>query len=724
MTNKHGFEEVLNKANLYLDEEALGVLKQAYEFADKAHEGQRRQSKKPYITHPIAVASILCELEQELDTIIAGILHDTVEDTDITSKQIEETFGKKVSVLVDGVTKLNKLKFHSQQEAQAENYRRMFLAMAEDYRVIIIKLADRLHNMKTLQFLVPEKQKRIAKETLEIYGPLAHRLGIYTIKWQLEDIAFRYIYPEKYTEVKELVEQTREERETFVENIILKIHDQLDKEKISSSIKGRPKHLYSIYQKLDKKNTTIHQLYDLTGIRVIVEKVEHCYGALGIIHSHFKPISERFKDYIAISKPNGYQSLHTTVLTDDGKSVEIQIRTKEMHQIAEFGFAAHWQYKQSDRKKQLETKLKWLNNILEHQDENLAPNDYLQTLKMDLFVNEVFAFTPKGDLKVLSRGSTALDFAYSIHTEVGHTCKSAIVNGKIVQLGYELNNGDRVEIITSKQSRPTVDWLRLVNSRHSRYKIKQFLNSQNKEDSLEAGKNRLKRAFVSEGLIFETCLNEINQNEFYDRFNVSKVEDLYVYVAQGDLSPREVLRYISKKLKKDTEPNLSIKDPNKKTKKMSGGIYVMGEKNVKFTLAKCCMPIPGDDIMGIVVIGKGVSIHRQDCLNIASIKADSPERLLDVQWDIDRSKPVNYTCTLRIEGYDREGLLQDLLSIIYESKVNLREVRTKINADNTRMFASITIDISDIKQFYDIKRNLNAIEDVYSVSRVSLGLEK
>ena len=724
MTNKHGFEEVLNKANLYLDEEALGVLKQAYEFADKAHEGQRRQSKKPYITHPIAVASILCELEQELDTIIAGILHDTVEDTDVTSKQIEETFGKKVSVLVDGVTKLNKLKFHSQQEAQAENYRRMFLAMAEDYRVIIIKLADRLHNMKTLQFLVPEKQKRIAKETLEIYGPLAHRLGIYNIKWQLEDIAFRYIYPEKYTEVKELVEQTREERETFVENIILKIHDQLDKEKISSSIKGRPKHLYSIYQKLDKKNTTIHQLYDLTGIRVIVEKVEHCYGALGIIHSHFKPISERFKDYIAISKPNGYQSLHTTVLTDDGKSVEIQIRTKEMHQIAEFGFAAHWQYKQTDRKKQLETKLKWLNNILEHQDENLAPNDYLQTLKMDLFVNEVFAFTPKGDLKVLSRGSTALDFAYSIHTEVGHTCKSAIVNGKIVQLGYELNNGDRVEIITSKQSRPTVDWLRLVNSRHSRYKIKQFLNSQNKEDSLEAGKNRLKRAFVSEGLIFETCLNEINQNEFYDRFNVSKVEDLYVYVAQGDLSPREVLRYISKKLKKDTEPNLLIKDPPKKTKKMSGGIYVMGEKNVKFTLAKCCMPIPGDDIMGIVVIGKGVSIHRQDCLNIASIKTDSPERLLDVQWDIDRSKPANYTCTLRIEGYDREGLLQDLLSIIYESKVNLREVRTKINADNTRMFASITIDISDIKQFYDIKRNLNAIEDVYSVSRVSLGLEK
>ncbi|MBE33374.1 (p)ppGpp synthetase [bacterium] len=724
MTNKHGFEEVLNKANLYLDEDALGVLKQAYEFADKAHEGQRRQSKKPYITHPIAVASILCELEQELDTIIAGILHDTVEDTDVTSKQIEETFGEKVSVLVDGVTKLNKLKFHSQQEAQAENYRRMFLAMAEDYRVIIIKLADRLHNMKTLQFLVPEKQKRIAKETLEIYGPLAHRLGIYNIKWQLEDMAFRYIYPEKYTEVKELVEQTREERETFVENIILKIHDQLDKEKISSSIKGRPKHLYSIYQKLDKKNTTIHQLYDLTGIRVIVEKVEHCYGALGIIHSHFKPISERFKDYIAISKPNGYQSLHTTVLTDDGKSVEIQIRTKEMHQIAEFGFAAHWQYKQSDRKKQLETKLKWLNNILEHQDENLAPNDYLQTLKMDLFVNEVFAFTPKGDLKVLSRGSTALDFAYSIHTEVGHTCKSAIVNGKIVQLGYELNNGDRVEIITSKQSRPTVDWLRLVNSRHSRYKIKQFLNSQNKEDSLEAGKNRLKRAFVSEGLIFETCLNEINQNEFLDRFNVSKVEDLYVYVAQGDLSPREVLRYISKKLKKDTEPNLLIKDPPKKTKKMSGGIYVMGEKNVKFTLAKCCMPIPGDDIMGIVVIGKGVSIHRQDCLNIASIKTDSPERLLDVQWDIDRSKPANYTCTLRIEGYDREGLLQDLLSIIYESKVNLREVRTKINADNTRMFASITIDISDIKQFYDIKRNLNAIEDVYSVSRVSLGLEK
>ncbi len=571
MSNKHGFDEVVKKANLYLDEVSITILKDAYKFADKAHEGQRRQSKKPYITHPVAVATILCELEQEVETIVAGILHDTIEDTDVSSQNIEETFGVKVRILVDGVTKLNKLKFHSQQEAQAENYRRMFLAMAEDYRVIIIKLADRLHNMKTLQFLAPEKQKRIARETLEIYGPLAHRLGIYNIKWQLEDMAFRYLKPEKFSEIKELVEQTREERESFVENIILKIHDALEKEKISSSIKGRPKHLYSIYQKLDKKNTTIHQLYDLTGIRVVVKKVEDCYAALGIIHSHFKPISERFKDYIAISKPNGYQSLHTTVLTDDGKSVEIQIRTKEMHQIAEFGFAAHWQYKQTDKKKQLESKLNWLKTILDHQDENLAPNDYLQTLKMDLFVNEVFAFTPKGDLKVLSRGSTALDFAYSIHTEVGHSCKSAIVNGKIVQLGYELNNGDRVEIITSKQSRPTVDWLRLVNSRHSRYKIKQFLNSQNKEDLLEAGKNRIKRAFVSEGLIFETCLQQINQHEFLDRFNLAKIDDLYVYVSQGDLSPREVLRYIIKKLKKEVEPNLTIKETSKKTKKNVGG---------------------------------------------------------------------------------------------------------------------------------------------------------
>ena len=724
MNNKHGFEDVLTKASLYLDEAALEVLRKAYLFAEKAHEGQRRQSKKPFITHPIAVSLILCELEQELDTIVAGLLHDTVEDTDVTNSQITDVFGEKISLLVEGVTKLNKLKFHSQQQAQAENYRRMFLAMAEDYRVIIIKLADRLHNMKTLQFLAPEKQKRIAKETLEIYGPLAHRLGIYNIKWQLEDLAFRYSYPEKYSEIKELVEQTREEREVFIDDIILRIHDILEKAGITSSIKGRPKHLYSIFQKLDKKNTSINQLYDLLGVRVVVNKLEDCYAALGIIHATFKPISERFKDYIAISKPNGYQSLHTTVLTQDGKSVEVQIRTKEMNQIAEFGFAAHWQYKQSDKKKQLEAKLNWLNTILEHQDEKLAPNDYLQTLKMDLFVNEVFVFTPKGDLKVLSRGSTALDFAYSIHTEVGHSCKNAIVNGKIVQLGFELNNGDRVEIMTSKQSRPTVDWLRLVNSRHSRYKIKQYLNSQNKEDLLESGKNRLKRAFVSEGLILESCLEEINTKEFFDRFNVSKYDDLYVYISQGDLSPREVLRYVIKKLKKEAEPNLKISEKSKKSKKISGGIYVMGEKNVKFTLAKCCMPIPGDDILGIVVIGKGVSIHRQDCLNIASIKDSSPERLLDVQWDIDRSKPINYTCTLRIEGYDREGLLQDLLSIIYESKINLREVKTKVNADNTRMFASITIDITDIKQFYDIKRNLNAIEDVYSVSRVSLGLEK
>ena len=724
MTDQHGFKDVLTKAKLYLQEADLELLQEAYFFAQKAHEGQRRQSKKPYITHPIAVASILCDLEQEAETIIGGLLHDTIEDTDVTSKKIKDKFGEKISVLVDGVTKLNKLKFNSQQAAQAENYRRMFLAMGEDYRVIIIKLADRLHNMTTLQFLAPEKQRRIAKETLEIFGPLAHRLGIYSLKWQLEDIAFRYVHPEKFAEIKELIEQTRDEREAFVDKIIISIHDALDKATITSSIKGRPKHLYSIFQKLDKKSTSFNQLYDLTGIRIVVQKIEDCYAALGIIHSQFKPISERFKDYIAISKPNGYQSLHTTVLTNDGKSVEIQIRTKEMDQIAEFGFAAHWQYKQNDQKKNLESKLKWLNSILDHQDENLAPNDYLQTLKMDLFVNEVFVFTPKGDVKVLSRGSTALDFAYSIHTQVGHSCKGAIVNGKIVQLGYELNNGDRVEIQTSKHSRPNVDWLRLVNSRHSRYKIKQFLNSLNKEDLLETGKNRIKRMFVSEGLIFETCLKELDQKVFFERFNVAKLEDLYVYVSQGDLSPREVLRYVVKAQKKETPPHLSIKESQKKSKQMSGGIFVMGEKNVKFTLAKCCMPIPGDDITGIIVIGKGVSIHRQDCLNIAGIRISSPERLIEVTWDIDRTKPLNYTCTLRIEGYDREGLLQDLLSIIYESKVNLREVRTKVNSDNTRMFATITIDIKDIKQFYDIKRNLNAIEDVYSVARVSLGLEK
>ena len=725
MTKKNDVDPLLVIAAKYLDGESLNLIQKAYHVAQQAHAGQLRQSNKPYITHPLAVASLLAEMEQELETVIGGLLHDVVEDTPVTLDEINATFGSTVAQLVDGVTKLNKMQFHSRQEAQIENYRRLFLAMAKDFRVIIIKLADRLHNMRTLEFLRPEKQKRIAKETLDIYAPLAHRLGIYNMKWQLEDLSFRYLHPEQFEEIKDMLEQTRYEREESVTKVVTFIKKMLSNQNINNTqVYGRPKHLYSIFQKIDKKNKNIDELYDLIGVRIIVEKVEQCYAVLGFIHTNFHPISERFKDYIALAKPNGYQSLHSTVLTKEGRPIEIQIRTKDMHHMSEFGFAAHWQYKQKNKKEDIQGKLKWLQSLIEHQNEAVTPNDYMQTIKMDLFTEEVFVFTPRGDLKVLSMGSTALDFAYSIHTEVGNQCKGVLVNGKIVPFGYTLQNGDQVEVLRSKQVKPKVDWLQLVNSRHSRYKIKQFLNSQKRQDLVVDGKSRLKRAFFAEGLIFETCINDIGEQIIKDRFHLSKIEDIYLFVEQGDLSTKEIVRYVIKQLEKQQEPTLNIKKYPQKRPSSTTGIYIMGEKNMKYTLAKCCLPIPGDDIVGIVVPAKGVSIHRHDCLNLSETKKKSPKRILEVEWDKDVTNKLTYLCTLQIKGYDRKGLLQDLLGIIYETNLNLREVKTKVNKDNTRMSAIISVDIANIKQYYDLKNKLTRIEDVFSVSRMSLGLEK
>ncbi len=717
------FNQLVDKAQGYLDFSSVKKIKHVLEFAKQAHEGQFRKSTRPFIIHPMHVAIILCDLEQDVYTVMAGILHDTIEDTEVTYEDIEHEFGKTVAKLVLGVTKLSKLKFHSKQEAQAENYRKMFLSMAEDYRVIIIKLADRLHNMKTLNFLANHKQQRIAQETLDIYAPLANKLGIAMVKWQLEDLAFSYLNYEKYQEIKDLVELSRSQREAYIQAIIARVKKLLLKSGIKANISGRPKHLYSIFSKLDKKNSSIDEIYDLLGLRILVEDVAQCYGSLGAIHTHFKPVPNRFKDYIALPKSNGYQSLHTTVITDEGKPLEIQIRTSTMHHTSEFGFAAHWHYKKGGKSKSIKGELGWLQEIIDHNEEGLAPVDFLQTLKMDLYADEVFVFTPKGDLKVLSRGSTVLDFAYSIHTEVGNTCKGALVNGKIVPLHYELKSGDQAEILTSKTAEPKVDWLRMVHSRHSRYNIKQFLNSKKKTDLLEAGQQRLKRAFFSEGLIFDHYIKMIDMNSIKERFQVSKIEDLFVFIEQGDVSTKEIVRFVKRQLDKKIEPELKINKSKVSSNSSSSGIYVLGESNVKFTLAKCCMPIPGDEISGLIVLGKGVSVHRSDCRNLIAVKEKTPERILDVQWDSTDSKQRMYLCTFRIEGYDREGLLQDLLSIIYNAKVNLREVRTKVNSDNMRMSATLSVDLINVKQFYELKRRLTSIDDVYSVVRVSLGLE-
>ncbi len=720
MSTESESTELFKKANVYLDKHAVTLLKKAFNLANKAHEGQVRHSKKPYIVHPIAVARILCELEQSLDTVIAGLLHDTIEDTDLTGEEIQDSFGVTVRSLVEGVTKLKKLSFHSKQEAQVENYRRLFIAMADDYRVIIIKLADRLHNMRTLNFLPAYKQRRIAQETLDIYAPLAHRLGIYSIKWQLEDLGFCYTKPEQFQELKEHFDVSKKRSESELSSIIQAIKRLLKKESISCKVLGRSKHLYSIFQKLGKKQNSLADIYDLHGIRVILDSVKDCYAALGIIHAEFKPISERFKDYIALPKTNGYQSIHSTVLTPEGKPIEVQLRTLEMHHTAEFGFAAHWQYKQNAPKKQFDEKMKWLNTILEHQNEALAPQDFLQTLKFDLFVDEVFVFTPKGDLKVLSGGATALDFAYSIHTEVGHSCKNILVNGKIVPLGHVLENGDQVEILTSKHARPNIDWLKLVSSRHSRYKIKQYLNTQQKSASLISGKQRVHNAFLELGIVFEDTIHQIGLNTFKQRFQLSKLDDIYLYIEQGDISIRELKRYITTQ----TSPSTQLKKSrSSSSSKQSDSIIVSGAKGTKYTLAKCCRPIPGDDITGIIVIGKGVSIHRHDCLNLSAVRNQNSERLVDVEWDNDLSSLGVYTCRFRIDGYDREGLLHDLLTIIYASKLTLKEVKTYVNKNNTTMSATFSIELGSSKEFYQLRQQLLRLEDVSAVTRMSLGLE-
>lgn len=719
MTIKLLIKKLISKSRDYLEIQDIEKIQKAFEFASQAHEGQQRKSKDPFISHPLEVALVLVQLEQGLETVIGGILHDVLEDTSVTEKMIEDEFGYQVLVLVKGVTKLSNLKFESKIEAQVENYRRMFMAMAEDFRVIIIKLADRLHNLRTLQYMSPSKQIEIAQETLDIYAPLAHRLGIFSIKWELEDLAFLYTHPEDYYQMKDQIEMKRGDRDHYIQEMIEAVKKQMSKLKIKSDIQGRSKHLYSIYKKMKTKNIQFNEMYDLLGIRIIVDDLLDCYRVVGVIHNKFKPVSERFKDYIALPKPNGYQSLHTTVLGSEGRLVEIQVRTFDMEHTAEFGFAAHWHYKSKKSMKKFEGELTWLTQMIEDQKETLTPVDFLQTLKVDLYMDEVFVFTPKGQVKILSRGATALDFAYSIHTEIGHQCKKVLVNGAFVSLDYELQNGDRIEIVTSKEVIPNVGWLSFVTSRHSRYKIKQWLNKQKKEDLILRGKRRLEKTFFIEGLVLTDCLKHIDYKKLKKRFHLSHMDDLYLFVEQGDVSQREILRFFIKEIKPQESPKVKLMSRQKSS---FSGTKKLASKAVKFTLAQCCSPLPGDEIGGIVVPGKGVSVHRMDCINIISVQKKSKDRMIEVSWDQEETQHQYYRCTMRIEGFDRDGLLHDILNVIYDSKFHLRAVTTKVFKDDTRMGATLVVDLQNIRQFYDIKRAMSAISDVYNVSRVNLGM--
>ena len=672
-------EELISKIKANGNNVDIDLVKKAYDLAFEAHKEQKRESGEPYITHPISVAMILADMGMDTNTIVAGLLHDVIEDTDYTYEDISNIFNVEVANLVDGVTKLGKIKYKSKEEQQADNVRKMLLAMAKDIRVIIIKLADRLHNMRTLKYMKPEKQKKKAQETLDIFAPLAHRLGISKIKWELEDLCLRYIHPEEYYDLVNMIAEKRVEREKFISRIIKELKENLDKANIDSDIEGRPKHFYSIYRKMVNKHKSIEQIFDLTAIRILVNTVKDCYAVLGIVHTIYKPIPGRFKDYIAMPKPNMYQSLHTTVIGSEGKTFEIQIRTFEMHRTAEYGIAAHWKYKSgingTDSKDMtFENKLTWLRDILEWQKEAVDATEFMEGFKLDLFSDEIFVFTPKGVVINLPVGATPLDFAYKIHTDIGNKCVGAKVNGKIVTLDYKLKTGEIVEILTSSSSRgPNIDWLNIANSNQARSKIKQWLRKARREENLERGKEMLDKECKKQSLVFSDLCKGPLYDKLLKRYHLNNVEEIYVAIGEGELLSSTVISKLKENIVKqvaEEELNKNIEEQIAKTerqikKKQNYGVTVKGLNNIMVRFARCCNPVPGDDIAGYITKGRGVSVHRKDCSNFKAIVEKQEEKVVDVSWGTE--KGAAYVAELEVKAEDRMCLLSDVMLVITDS---------------------------------------------------------
>ncbi|PNV80566.1 MAG: (p)ppGpp synthetase [Dictyoglomus turgidum] len=700
-------------------------LKRAFIFAENAHKGQLRKSGEPYITHPVEVAKILMNLGMEETVVIAGLLHDVLEDTNVTKEEIEKEFGKDVLSLVEAITKLEKLSFYPTEAYRAQNLRKMFIAMAKDIRVIIIKLADRLHNMQTLQYHEEEKQKRIAKETLEIYAPLAHRLGVWDIKWRLEDLAFRYLEPEKYHYVAKKVAETRKEREKFIEKAIEIIKEELKKAGINAEVTGRAKHLYSIYQKMLRRGIEIEEMYDLLGVRVIVNSEKECYEVLGIIHNLWKPVPGRFKDYIANKKSNNYQSLHTTVIAMDGKPLEVQIRTWEMHRIAEYGIAAHWLYKEEIKKPDsFEEKLSWLRQLLEWQKELTDDQEFLESIKSDLFEREIYVFTPKGDVIALPQGSTPIDFAYAIHTEVGHRCRGAKVNGRIVPLNYILQNGDIVEIITSKEEgKPSRDWLNIVKTTQAKNKIKQYFKKIAREETIEKAKelleNEIKRNedWLKEFLQkTEISLNDLIEHSLGKSFlaesGFKETESFLLSIGTGDITPQQFIERFRREYKKEIVVTIS---PEEKKEQLVEGIEISGLDNIMMRIAECCHPIPGDKVIGYISKGRGIVIHRTDCPNLINLKKTHPEKIVPIEWQ--KIKGGKYKTGIEIEAIDRVGLLKDLIERVSQARINILDLATKVGKDGIARIKLI-VEIDNPPAFYYLMEEIKKLSDIISVKRL------
>ncbi len=707
----------------YPDLEDWKLVERAYNYSVKAHSGQLRESGESYITHPLGVALILTELELDLVTIVAGLLHDVVEDTEVTLEQIHEEFGEEVSALVDGVTKLSRLDFTSKEEQQAETLRKMFIAMAQDIRVVLIKLADRTHNLRTLRYLNTHKQKEIARETLEIYSPLAHRLGIYMIKWELEDLAFRYLQPDDYFELVDKLAKKRREREKFINRIIWILQDYLSEASIEAEIQGRPKHLYSIYNKMKSQGKDLNEIYDLTAIRIIVDSVKDCYHTLGIVHTIWKPIPGRFKDFIAMPKPNMYQSLHTTVFAAENELAEIQIRTWDMHRTAEYGIAAHWRYK--EKVKEADTpdeKLTWLRQLLEWQHDYRDARDFIKDLKGDLFTDEVFVFTPRGDVIDLPAGSVTLDFAYKIHTDIGNRCTGAKVNGRLVPLDYQLKTGDMVEVITAKQGSPSRDWLKLVKTSHAKNKIRNWFKKERREENIEKGREMLEKEIRRINTEQRLSLKSEMLEEVGRSFNILTVEDLYAAVGYGGVSVNQIISRLREEYKRkygDQEKDKTVPDvkPIKRPRQQSIDISIEGMEGLLVRVARCCNPVPGDDIIGFITRGRGVSVHRCDCPNLAQ-KSDENGRFLEASWE--GEPDASYPVEVEIIADDRKNLLADIMASVNESKVDITAVNARADK-NSIATIYMTMVVKNQVHLDQIMNKIKKVKEVYEVRRYVYG---
>ena len=698
------------------------AVERAFDFACDRHADQLRYSGDEFITHPVGVAQVCAGMRLDTATLCAALLHDTVEDTSASLEEIEDEFGEEIAQLVDGVTKLTGMSFESRDERQAENYRKMMVAMATDVRVILIKLADRLHNMRTLGALPKQKQTAKSHETLEIYAPLAHRLGIHAIKWELEDLAFQTLHPRKYAEIKQLVAQQRDERESYVSDAGVFLAEELEQVGIEAQISGRAKHFYSIYTKMAKKGREFNEIFDLTAMRVIVGSVKDCYGAIGVIHSLWKPLPGRFKDFVAMPKANMYQALHTTVIGPEGKPLEIQIRTEEMHKLAEYGIATHVAYKEGGGDDPRREKMTWLRQLVEAEGEQ-DPTEFLESLKVDLFEDEVFVFTPKGEVKNLSAGSTPLDFAYAVHTDVGHRTVGAKVNGNIVPLHYQLKSGDIVEVLTAKQNRgPSRDWLKLVRTSRARNKIRAFFKEERREDAERKGRESLDEALRTRGIPMQKIAGSALLADVFREMGYRKGTDFYIALGQGKISTKTAANKLMQRLKageavEERPAGLSDgrEDHARRTKDASNyGIRVKGVENVAVRLAKCCRPVPGDEIAGYVSLGRGITIHRADCKNVKALKK-APERFVQVGWEGENES--SYRVELQIDAYDRTRLLEDLSRTFSEAGINI--IGASCTTNHPMVKNKFVVEVGDTEQLKQCISRLRNVESVFDAYRIT-----